>query len=188
VQPLRGEPEDEDGQRLVDGRTEVPLAGGVQAEDPAGLVDGQQGLPVQLLAERGEPGAERPAEVGQGARLVQPAARVEQERRRCERPAGAGQVERQPAELGPRLDGGREDGVRRVQRAAVLGEDVRPGLGLADLPAAGVPARLLEGGGDVGGEARLGAYGGRVQGLLRGSGTGWGGVSAPAARRRRSPR
>ncbi|GAA2826017.1 hypothetical protein GCM10010441_58140 [Kitasatospora paracochleata] len=131
------------------------------------LVDGQQRLPVPLLAERGEPGAQRPAQVGQGARLVQSADRVQQERGAGQGAAGARDVEGEAAELGPGLDRGREDRVRDVQRLAVGGQDVRPLLGLADLPAARVPAGLLERGGDVGGEARLGAQSARVQGVLR---------------------
>ncbi|GLW57810.1 hypothetical protein Kpho01_58210 [Kitasatospora phosalacinea] len=55
----------------------------------------------------------------------------------------------------------------RLQRAAVRDQGVGPLLGLPDLPAAGVPAGLLEGGGHVGRETGLGADGAGVQGVLR---------------------
>ncbi len=159
-----GQAEDEGGDGLVDGVAEEPLAGVVEAVDAALLVEGQQGLSVELLPERGDAAAEGTAEVGERAGLVEAAAGVEQEGRTGDPAPGAGEGDGQPAELGPRLDRGGEDRVLDAEGVAVGDQLVRPLLGLADLPTARVPARLLERGGDIGGEAGLGAYGGRGRG------------------------
>lgn len=83
----------------------------VEAVDAAFGVDGEDGLAAGFLAERGDVRLQGAAEVAEGAGEVEAVQRVEGEGGGGDVAAGPGGVDVQAAELGPRLDGGGEDGV-----------------------------------------------------------------------------
>ena len=137
----------------VDVAAEVPVAGVVEAVDAALGVDGEQRLAVALLAERGDLGVQGAAEVGERAGEVEAGERVEAHGGGGDLPAGAGRGDAQAAEFGPGLDGCGEDGVPVSGGGGVGAQGVGPVLGLLDVPAAGLPAGVAQGGVDGDGEA-----------------------------------
>lgn len=78
---------------------------------------------------------------------------VDADRRRCDLPAGCGGGDVEAAEFGPGLDGRGEDGVLVSGGGGVRAQGVGPFLGLADVPASGLPAGGAQGGVDGDGEA-----------------------------------